>query len=108
MAWMRFTAGRIKSDYRYSNTIVYNNFVWPSPNKKQRAKIEATAQKILDVRAKYPENSFAGLYDSLIMPPDLLKAHRENDSAVCQAYGFDRNISEEEIVEKLFEMLSMK
>ena len=108
MAWTRATAGRIKSDYRYSNTIVYNNFVWPSPNKKQRAKIEATAQKILDVRAKYPENSFAGLYDSLIMPPDLLKAHRENDSAVCQAYGFDRNISEEEIVEKLFEMLSMK
>ncbi|MBR2208491.1 MAG: N-6 DNA methylase [Synergistaceae bacterium] len=104
MAWMRATAGRLKSDYRYSNTVVYNNFVWPTPSKKQRAKIEETAQKILDERAKYPEDSFAALYDDTFMPPELRKAHKANDAAVCGAYGFAKNISEEEIVSELMRL----
>ena len=104
MAWMRATAGRLKSDYRYSNTVVYNNFVWPGVNDKQRAKIEATAQKILDARAKYPESSFASLYNDDLMPPELKKAHKDNDAAVCEAYGFAKNISEEEIVSALMRL----
>ena len=104
MAWMRTTAGRLKSDYSYSNTVVYNNFVWSSPSEKQKSKIESTAQKILDVRAKFPESSFASLYDPLTMPPELLKAHKANDAAVCEAYGFDKNISEEEIVSELMRL----
>ena len=66
---------------------VYNNFVWPSPSEKQKAKIEATAQKILEARAKFPDSSLADLYAPLTMPEELLKAHRANDSAVCKAYG---------------------
>ncbi|MBQ7197525.1 MAG: class I SAM-dependent DNA methyltransferase, partial [Synergistaceae bacterium] len=110
MAWMRATAGRLKSDYRYSNTVVYNNFVWPagapqaSVNDKQRAKIEQTAQKILDARAKYPESSFASLYNDDLMPPELKRAHKENDAAVCEAYGFKKDISEEEIVSELMRL----
>ena len=107
LAWMRATAGRLKSDYRYSNTVVYNNFVWPLPSEKQKSKIEATAQKILDVRAKFPESSFASLYNPLTMPPELLKAHKANAAAVCEAYEseadcrFSKDISEEEIVNAL-------
>ena len=104
MAWMRATAGRLKSDYRYSNTVVYNNFMWPSVNEKQRAKIETTAKKILDARALYPESSFASLYNDELMPAELRKAHKENDAAVCEAYGWDKNISEEEIVIELMKM----
>ena len=90
MAWMRAVAGRLKSDYSYSNTIVYNNFPWPTPTDAQKAKIEATAQAILDARAKYPDSSLADLYDPLTMPPDLLKAHQENDRAVMAAYGIKK------------------
>ncbi len=108
MAWTRKVCGRLKSDYRYSNTIVYNNFIWPSVNEKQRDKIKKTAQKILDARALYPESSFAELYDNLTMPIELYKAHRENDEAVCEAYGFSKNISEDEIVAKLFELYKNK
>ena len=104
MAWMRYVCGRLKSDYRYSKEIVYNNFPWPEISDKQKLKIEKTAQKILDVRAKYPGNSFAALYDDILMPPDLRKAHHDNDHAVLEAYGFDKNITEDEIVEKLFEL----
>ncbi|MBQ7196309.1 MAG: N-6 DNA methylase [Synergistaceae bacterium] len=104
MAWMRLTAGRFGMGYRYSNTIVYNNFVWPGVNDKQRAKIEQTAQKILDARAKYPESSFASLYNDDLMPPELKRAHKENDAAVCEAYGFAKNISEEEIVSELMRL----
>ena len=86
-AWMRVTCGRIKSDFRYS-PIVYNNFPWPSPTDEQKAKIERTAQAILDARAKYPDCSLAELYDDVIMPPELRKAHQDNDRAVMQAYGF--------------------
>lgn len=88
MAWMRAIGGRIKSDYRYSKDIVYNNFPWPTPNEQQKAKIEQTAQAILDARALYPDSSLADLYDELTMPPELRKAHQANDRAVMDAYGF--------------------
>ncbi len=86
MAWMRTVAGRLKSDYRYSPA-VYNNFPWPEPSEEQKARIEQTAQAILDARAIYPDASLADLYDPLTMPPELLKAHQANDKAVMQAYG---------------------
>ena len=87
MAWMRMTCGRLKSDYNYSNTIVYNNFPWPEPTEEQKAKIEQTAQAILDARALYPDSSLADLYDELTMPPELRTAHQNNDRAVMAAYG---------------------
>ena len=104
MAWMRATCGRLKSDYSYSNTIVYNNFPWPNPTEKQKAKIEQTAQAILDARAKYPDCSLADLYDEVAMPPELRKAHKANDDAVMAAYGFDLTLSENEIVAELFRL----
>ena len=88
MAWMRAVCGRIKSDFRYSASIVYNNFPWPEPTDEQRAKIEKTAQAILDARALYSNSSLADLYDEITMPPELRKAHQANDRAVMQAYGF--------------------
>jgi hypothetical protein len=87
MSWMRTVAGRLKSDYRYSNSVVYNNFPWPSPTPAQRAAIEATAQGILDARALYPDSSLADLYDPLTMPPELRKVHQQNDKAVMTSYG---------------------
>ena len=87
MAWMRTVCGRLKSDYDDSINIVYNNFPWPEPTEEQRARIEQTAQEILDARALYPDASLADLYDPLTMPPELLKAHQANDKAVMQAYG---------------------
>ena len=89
MAWMRAVCGRLKSDYRYSKDIVYNNFPWPSPTPEQRDRIAQTAQAILDARARYPDASLADLYDELTMPPELRRAHQENDRAVMRAYGFD-------------------
>lgn len=89
MAWMRTVCGRLKSDYRYAKDIVYNNFPWPEPTEAQRAKIEQTAQAILDARALYPDCSLADLYDETTMPPELRRAHQANDRAVMQAYGFD-------------------
>lgn len=89
MAWMRAVCGRLKSDYRYSKDVVYNNFPWPTPTDEQKAKIEQTAQAILDARALYPDCSLADLYDEVAMPPELRKAHQQNDRAVMQAYGFD-------------------
>ena len=88
MAWTRAVCGRIKSDYRYSKDVVYNNFPWPTPTDKQRAIIEQTAQGILDARALYPDASLADLYDEVTMPPELRKAHQQNDKAVMIAYGF--------------------
>lgn len=90
MAWMRMVCGRIKSDYRYSKEVVYNNFPWPTPTEQQKQKIEQTAQAILDARALYPGSSLADLYDELTMPPELRKAHHQNDMAVMQAYGFTK------------------
>lgn len=105
MAWMRAVCGRLKSDYRYSKDIVYNNFPWPSPTPEQQAKIEQTAQAILDARALYPDSSLADLYDPVLMPPELLKAHRENDKAVMQAYGFPiKDFTESDCVAELFKM----
>ena len=103
-AWMRAVCGRLKSDYRYSKDIVYNNFPWPQESENTKAKIEQTAQKILDARALYPDSSLADLYDETLMPPELRKAHRENDKAVMAAYGFDAAMDESEIVARLFEL----
>ncbi|MBP5200985.1 MAG: class I SAM-dependent DNA methyltransferase [Schwartzia sp.] len=102
-AWVRTVCGRLKSDYRYSKDIVYNNFPWPAPTDVQKQTIEQTAQAILDARAKYPDASLADLYDETTMPPELRKAHQANDRAVMQAYGFDTKISEAECVAKLME-----
>ena len=88
MAWTRAVCGRIKSDYRYSKDVVYNNFPWCKPTAEQKKKIEETAQAILDARALYPDCSLADLYDEVAMPPELRKAHQANDKAVMQAYGF--------------------
>ena len=107
MAWMRAVCGRLKSDYRYSKDVVYNNFPWPNPTDEQKAKIEQTAQAILDARAKYPDSSLADLYDELTMPAELRKAHKDNDRAVMQAYGFSSKITEDQeslIVAELFKM----
>ena len=101
MAWVRTTAGRLKSDYRYSNTIVYNNFPFPEPTDNQRAAIEQTAQAILDARALYHESSLADLYDDNIMPEKLRKAHTENDRAVMKCYGLACNTTEAKIVDFL-------
>ncbi len=102
MAWLKYVCGRLKSDYRYSNTLVYNNFVWPNPTKEQKQKIEKTAQAILNARAIYPNSSLADLYDELTMPIELRKAHQENDKAVMEAYGFDwHNMTESDCVAEL-------
>ena len=104
MSWMRAVAGRLKSDYRYSTSIVYNNFPWPNPTEEQKAKIEKTAQAILDARSKYPDSSLADIYDELTMPLELRKAHQDNDRAVMHAYGFDTKMSESECVAELFKL----
>lgn len=112
MAWMRAVCGRLKSDYRYSKDIVYNNFPWCNPTDEQKAKIEITAQEILNAREKHPNSSLADLYNDLTMPPELRKAHQENDKMVMEAYGFkkkDENgktrwLSESETVAELMKM----
>lgn len=106
MAWMRVVCGRLKSDYRYSKDIVYNNFPWPTPTEKQKEKIEQTAQSILDARALYPDSSLADLYDEITMPVELRKAHQANDKAVMEAYGFKPTMTESEVVAELFKMYS--
>ena len=103
MAWMRVVCGRLKSDYRYSKEQVYNPFPWPS-GKVNVEKIEKTAQGILDTRAKYPDSSFADLYDPVTMPYDLQRAHADNDAAVLEAYGFPKDASESAIVSRLFKL----
>ena len=105
MAWTRVVCGRLKSDYNYSKDIVYNNFPWPNPTEKQKALIEHTAQGILAARALYPDSSLADLYDPLLMPPELRKAHIENDKAVMEAYGFNwHTMKEEDCVAELMKM----
>ena len=115
MAWMRIVCGRLKSDYSYSPA-VYNNFPWPfasslrppcgenANDESAKAAIEKTAQGILDARALYPDSSLADLYDPLAMPPELRKAHAANDAAVLKAYGWPTDLSEPEIVSRLFDM----
>ena len=105
MAWMRAVCGRLKSDYRYSKDVVYNNFPWPTPTDEQKAKIKETAQAILDARALYPDSSLADLYDETTMPPELRKAHQQNDKAVMRAYGFDiKTTTETSCVAELMRM----
>ncbi len=100
MAWMRMVCGRLKSDYRYSAQIVYNNFPWP-PFWRE---VELTAAKILMARRNYPEASFADLYDPLLMPKDLRRAHEENDRAVMAAYDFPKNMNEEQMQKAFLKM----
>lgn len=105
-AWMRVVCGRMKSDYRYSSTLVYNNLPWPSPTEEQKVKIEQTAQAILDARALYPDSSLADLYDEVTMPPELRKAHQANDRTVMEAYGFPvkNDFTESKCVAELFKL----
>ena len=107
MAWMRAVCGRLKSDYRYSKDVVYNNFPWPTPTEEQKKRIEETAQAILDARAKYPDSSLADMYgDKMYLFPELLAAHQANDRAVMQTYGFPvrREFTESHCVAELFKM----
>jgi len=105
MAWVRTVCGRIKSDFRYSNTIVYNNYPWPeNPSDKQKEAIEKAAQKVLDTRKEFPNSSLADLYDPLTMPPSLVKAHQELDKAVDLAYRPQPFPSEAKRMEFLFEL----
>ena len=105
MAWMNAVCGRLGNGYRYSVKIVYNNFPWPNPTEEQKKIIEKTAQEIINIRKKYPNSSLADLYDKDYMPIDLFKAHKNNDAAVMNAYGFKwKKMSEADCVSKLFEM----
>lgn len=104
MAWMRYVTGRLKSDYQYSNSLVYNNFPWPQNiSDKQRDEIEAKAQGVLDARAEFLDSTLADLYDPLTMPPILLKAHHALDKAVDKAYRSKPFANERERIEYLFE-----
>jgi hypothetical protein len=105
MAWVKNVCGRLKSDYRYSNTIVYNNFPWPeSPTDKQKEAVEAAAQAVLDARALFPDASLADLYDPNTMPPALVKAHQALDKAVDLCYRPQPFINETKRIEFLFEL----
>ena len=110
MAWMRVVCGRLEMRYRYSKEQVYNTFPWPNPTETQKAKIEQTAQAILDARAKYPDASMADLYDEVTMPVEIRKAHQENDRAVMQAYGFPvkSTFTESQCVAELFKLYKEK
>ncbi|HQZ46716.1 MAG TPA: class I SAM-dependent DNA methyltransferase [Usitatibacteraceae bacterium] len=104
-AWIRYTCGRLKSDFRYSKDIVYNNFPWPdSPSESTVRRIEEAAQAVLDARAAHPGASLADLYDPLTMPPDLIKAHRKLDATVDSAYGRKGFANDAERVAFLFEL----
>jgi hypothetical protein len=105
MSWTKYTCGRLESRLSYSNTIVYNNFPWPeNPNEKQTKTVEAAAQNVLDVRAKFPDASLANLYDPNTMPPELVKAHNALDKAVDLCYRPQPFINETKRIEFLFEL----
>jgi hypothetical protein len=105
MVWMRLTAGRMKSDYSYTNSITYNNFPWPeNPTEKQKEAVERCAQKVLDTRLQFPGSSLADLYDPLTMPPALVKAHRELDRAVDLCYRTQPFPNETKRIEFLFDL----
>ena len=110
MAWMRIVAGRLKSDYRYSNSVVYNNFPWPTPTDEQEKRIAQTAQNILEVRKHFSDVCLADLYDPVFMPIELRKAHQDNDRAVMQAYGFPvkSTFTESQCVAELFKLYKEK
>lgn len=109
-AWMRMVAGRLKSDYSYANTIVYNNFVWPDPSDAARAEVERCASAVLDARATYEGSTLADMYDpdNDFLYPALIKAHKALDAAVEAAYGVDFNGDEEKIVAHLFKLYAEK
>jgi hypothetical protein len=103
MTWVKYVCGRLKSDYRYSNEVVYNNFPFPlHPTESQKKKVEEAAQAVLDARVKYPDSSLADLYDPVTMPPDLVKAHQVLDKAVDQCYRSQPFTSELSRIEFLF------
>jgi hypothetical protein len=105
MGWMKSTCGRMKSDFQYSASIVYNNYPWPeNPTDKQKEQIEKAAQKVLDARAEFPNSSLADLYDPLTMPPILVKAHNELDKAVDLAYRPQPFTSDANRMEFLFDL----
>ena len=104
MLWANTLANKLGQGLTYSSTMIYNNFPWPSPTGEQKAKIEAAAQAILDARKNYPDSSLADLYDPLLMPQDLRKAHEANDKAVLEAYGLKTSASDNEIMAKLLQM----
>ena len=105
MTWMKYTCGRLKSDFSYSNTIVYNNFPWPeNPTDKQKENIEKSAQAVLDARLQFPQSSLAALYDPNTMPPVLVKAHQALDKAVDLCYRSQPFINETKRIEFLFEL----
>ena len=108
-SWMRLVAGRLKSDYRYAKDIVYNTFVWCNPTDEQKARIESTAQGIIEARKLYPNSTLANMYDDVLMPPELRKAHQQNDRAVMQAYGFSiKDTTENSCVAALMKMYQKK
>jgi hypothetical protein len=105
MAWVKYTCGRLKSDYRYSNSIVYNNYPFPKEvSEKNRQKVEKAAQKVLDVRLEFPDSSLADLYDPLAMPPKLIKAHQALDKAVDLCYRPQAFVNERNRIEFLFDL----
>jgi len=105
MTWVKYVCGRLKSDYRYSNSIVYNNFPWPeNPTEKRIKTVEEKAQKVLDTRKEFPNSSLADLYDPLTMPPSLVKAHQELDKAVDLCYRPQPFPNETKRIEFLFEL----
>lgn len=105
MAWMRAVAGRLKTDYRYSAFIVYNTFPFPNLNQELKTKLEKTAKDILNARELYPDWSMADLYDDIVMPSELRKAHQNNDKAVMEAYGMPvGKTTEAEAITWLFKM----
>ena len=109
-AWMRVVAGRLKSDYRYGNTTVYNNFVWPEASDSQRMKIQKCTQSVLDARSQYEGSTLADLYDpdNEFLYPVLIKAHNNLDRAVEAAYGVDFGGDEQKIVSHLFDLYALK
>ena len=107
MAWVKYTCGRLKSDFRYSNEVVYNNYPFPKEiTDKQKERVEKAAQAVLDTRLKYPDSSLADLYDTLAMPPDLVKAHKELDKAVDLCYRSQPFVNERARIEFLFDLYS--
>jgi hypothetical protein len=105
MTWIKAVSGRLKNDLSYSVSLIYNTFPWPNKTDESKSKITSTAKSILEVREKYKDSSLAELYNPLLMPVDLLKAHELNDKAVWEAYGkaWDLN-SEEDCLTHLFEL----
>ena len=107
MIWTKTFCGRLESRFNYSVSLIYNNFPFPEVEKNLREKISATAEKILQVRNHYPDSSLADLYDPTLMPKDLRDAHKKNDLAVMETYGFNKKLSETQIVAELIKFAEL-